>query len=428
MMTILTLFAASTGLSTAVKQIEGFAFLVIAIGSVSEVTRRVAGAFDQLTGRIGGNISKLNKMAENARSRKMQQSISQLKRGERFEQGSLGAMLGGGVINRIGAHAGAGFRGRFGFGRTGQAVMGANMSASPEEYRKHDKVFNDYIDNEEVMAVVAAGRDRGLLETMERFQGDAGQERLNTAMAAARGIRDSFQSRTAALRATASSGKFFSNVEELNALSDAASGFRMPTLPGLGTGRRVASRRTNNMNYNTQRFGAMYHARQSNNFAAGREGGESDYGDISAAENQLRELGASQYAGIKEGAAEQLFGVDAATGGSAFLGVMANLRTRQAAATAAGDVQGAARLGLRRRSMMNGLLAASSSESTPESSKVFLNETINQIVGGAPVGAAPPSADYVDWVAARVSANRGSTLNIPGIPTTAQQRQSGGYK
>lgn len=136
---------------------------------------------------------------------------------------------GGAIVNRVGAHMGAGMRGRFGIGAVGQAAMANNMVLSADAASKMDTNFAAQMNNEDAMAAVAFGNNAAALSKLRHFQtnsagvytpGVVNQDKLKKALAAGRTIQATQQIQTAAADALVRSGKVLDNRSEFSAMID----------------------------------------------------------------------------------------------------------------------------------------------------------------------------------------------------------------
>jgi hypothetical protein len=161
------------------------------------------------------------------RQQRVADRTDQLKSGSLYnENGVIGKNFGR-RVNRLGLRAGAGAKGRFGFGATGRVALGNQANYEPEEIAKINPEFGRRMVDEDTMAAVAYGGDKRRLAQLKHFQnadGSADDTKINDAIARARSVGIDRRTQVAAAKQLAKSGKIISNQSEAQSLYSAASG------------------------------------------------------------------------------------------------------------------------------------------------------------------------------------------------------------
>lgn len=123
----------------------------------------------------------------------------------------------------VGRGLGAGWKGRYGFGKTGAAARANQSNAEPEEVAKENINFAREMVDEEAMASVSMGNNVDKMMELEHFR-NKGRAYTEGIAARGRAVGNTRRVQVAAAKQLAKSGKIIKNHEEARALFASASG------------------------------------------------------------------------------------------------------------------------------------------------------------------------------------------------------------
>lgn len=230
--------------ATALGQIVGIVAYIIPYFMIPATFRFAGGALRTVGGFVNDRSRGAFDRLKKGRGERIARNTAALKSGSRFNpQSKVTRALGGNVVNRVGSHAGAGLRGRFGFGATGAAARANNVTATADQLAKENHAFAAQMNNEDAMAALAFGGDASKLRQLEHFQGEEGEKKLQAALGAARSIGINRRNMMGASDALAQSGKVIGNNQELGSLLDTVSAGNGALRSGLEGSYRFTSRK-----------------------------------------------------------------------------------------------------------------------------------------------------------------------------------------
>jgi len=181
---------------------------------------------------IGSDAARgpLDRLRKN-RGARVNDRMSRLSRGSLLNpESALTRRLGGNLINAAGERVGVGMRGRFGFGRTGRAMVASRNTLTAEDAARENLYFKEKMDNQDVMAALAFGNNEAELRNLEHFRDEHGNIRENDlaeAMAGARAIGITRRNMTAGADALSKTGKVIRTRAEAERLYDVLAGRRL---------------------------------------------------------------------------------------------------------------------------------------------------------------------------------------------------------
>lgn len=125
----------------------------------------------------------------------------------------------------VGRGLGAGWKGRYGVGKTGAAARANQSNAEPEELAKENLNFGREMVDEEVMAAVSMGNNVDKMMELSHFANHSGGRAYAESIAArGRAVGNTRRTQVAAAKQLAKSGKIIKNHNEARALFASASG------------------------------------------------------------------------------------------------------------------------------------------------------------------------------------------------------------
>lgn len=125
----------------------------------------------------------------------------------------------------VGRGLGAGWKGRYGVGKTGAAARANQSNAEPEEIAKENLNFGREMVDEEVMAAVSMGNNVDKMMELSHFRDHAGGRAYAESIAArGRAVGSTRRTQVAAAKQLAKSGKIIKDHGEARALFASASG------------------------------------------------------------------------------------------------------------------------------------------------------------------------------------------------------------